>query len=96
MEGFNSAWNGSSTLNSSIWVAIDHMRKEEGLAVAKYRENLTTVSQRLALEGDHNNKRNIGQKNKLGKLMNLVKSYRKFTNNLKLEYVKLVSATLEN
>ena len=95
VEGFNSAWNSSSSINNSVWVAIDHMRKEESLAMAKFRENIGMVSQRLAEGTDNRDKRNIAQKDKIGKLLNLVKSYQKFTLNMTGEYIKLVSAILE-
>ena len=64
--------------------------------MAKFRENIMTVSQRLAQVADNRDKRNIAQKDKIGKLLNLVKSYQKFTLNMMGEYIKLVSAILED
>ena len=65
VEGFNSAWNSSSTMNSNVWATIDHFRKEETLAVARWREEMAMVQQRSPIASDSGTKRSIKQRNKV-------------------------------
>jgi hypothetical protein len=47
VEGFNNAWNQSSTVNASVWASIEHFQREESLAMARWREDITLVEQVL-------------------------------------------------
>ena len=62
VEGFNNAWNGSSVLNSTVWVTVDHFNKEETLAMSRWREEATTVQARLADMNDAGSSRSIHQR----------------------------------
>ena len=44
-ESFNSNWNTGSSSNPTIWPTLEHMKSEDGVAHAKWREALTTLSQ---------------------------------------------------
>ena len=96
VEGFNSAWNGSSVLNATVWACIDHLRREEGLAMAKWREETMATAPRLPSTEDPGSKRIIAQHNKIAKLRNLCAQYYNFGPNMRGEYLALISAVLED
>ena len=96
VEGFNNAWNGSSALNSTVWVTVDHFKKEETLAMSRWREEATTVQPRLAEADDSGSCRNIKQREKVAKLKNLCSQVDTFSGALMKDFLKLVSAAIED
>ena len=83
-------------MNSSVWSAIDHMRKEESLAMSRWREDTMTVEQRPATVEDNGNSRNIAQRHKVAKLKNVCSQYGNFTAGQRTEYLRMISSILEN
>ena len=63
VEGFTNAWNGISVLKSTVWVTVVHFKKEDTLAMSRWREEATTVQYRLADMNDAGSSRSIHQKN---------------------------------
>ena len=96
VEGFNSAWNSSSVLNSTVWVTVDHFRKEESIAVSRWREDATFVEQRLPENDDTGTTRQINQREKIAKLKNLCVHFPTFSGAFKADYLKLISAAIED
>ena len=96
VEGFNSAWNSSCILNSTVWVTVENFGKEECTAMARWREDLTFVEQRAPAEADPGTSRSIKQRNKVAALKNLCESFTGFSGAFKAEYLKLVSAAIED
>ena len=96
VEGFNNAWNGSSVLNSTVWVTVDHFNKEETLAMSHWREEATTVQARLADMNDAGSSRSIHQRDKVAKLKNVCSQFETFSGGLKKDYLKMVSAMIED
>ena len=96
VEGFNSAWNSNSVLNSTVWVTVDHFRKEESIGVSRWREDATFVEKRLADSDDAGTTRQISQREKISKLKNLCLHFPTFSGVFKADYLKLVSAAIED
>ena len=94
MEGFNSAWNESSTISSSVWVSIEHIRKDYSLSMAYWREETMMVEQRLANTEDPGSSCNIDQQNKIAKLKNVCSQYNNYEGDLRAEYFNRISAIL--
>ena len=99
VEGFNSAWNSNSILNSTVWVTVENLRKEECSAIAKWREDMTFTQQRSPNKDDTGSSRSIKQRNKMATLKNLCENFAGFTGAFTAaftaEYLKMVSAALE-
>lgn len=95
VEGYNSAWNSSCILNSSVWVTVENLRKEESSAMARWREDLAYIKQRSLTEEDTGTSRSIKQRDKLVTLRNLCENFAGFSGAFSAEYLKIVSATIE-
>ena len=95
-EGFNGAWNSSCIINSTMWLTVENFRKEECTAMARWREDLTFVEQRAPAEANPGISRSIKHWNKVAALKNLCKSFTGFSGAFKAEYLKLVSAAIED
>ena len=64
--------------------------------MARWREDLTFVEQRAPAEADPGTSRSIKQRNKVAALKNLCESFTGFSGAFKAEYLKLVSAAIED
>ena len=92
VEGWNAIWNNNSVVNGTLWSSIDHMRKEDSTATAKWREDLTTRSQTNSPIEETRGGRKIAQKEKMLRFRNVCKTYSSITD--KLEYIKLIKAVI--
>ena len=86
-----------SVISGSVWSTIDHFKKEEGLAVQKWRQDMTTTSQRSPNQEDGGTKRVVTQRDKMNKLRNMVARYGDFEGAAaRTEYLLLISEIIDD
>ena len=82
-----------------MWNTIEHIRKEEVLAITKWREDIVNVPQRVPTVMDAGNARQIKQRTKFDKLYNLCYQYPaefSISPELIAEYLVLISTVIND
>ena len=91
-EAWNRAYGVRSDPNTSFWGALDSFRREEALAVRKFREETVNVRSQAAAATE-GNARQIKQREKDALLRNVVL---KATVVPKSEYLEMLAAVIRN
>jgi hypothetical protein len=91
-EAWNRAYGIRSDANPSFWSCLDSFRREEALAIRKFREETMSVRNQAAspLEGTS---RQILQRDKDARLKNVVEKAKLIS---KSEYLLMVSSLIRN
>jgi hypothetical protein len=90
-EGWNNAWTQGSQIHANLWTVIEKLVKEDSMAQAKWREQMSSIQQ-APDTGDEGNKRRTHQKNHDKRLLNVCQQFYNITD--KVNYFNLLRAVL--
>ena len=91
-EGWNNAYGVRSDANPSFWSTLDSFKREEALAVRKFREDSVSIRSQ-APQPNEGTSRQIKQREKNARIKATVEKAHKLP---KLEYLNLVSCMVRN
>ena len=91
-EGWNNAYGVRSDANPSFWSTLDSFRREEALAVRKFREETVSVRSQ-APEPYEGTSRQIKQREKNARIKNTVEQANELP---KAEYLTMLSCMIRN
>ena len=91
-ESFNAKWNNDTSITPKLWPTLDHIIREDSLALTKWRENISTIRQ-VAESPEEGRTRRVQQKNKLERIKLMVQEYSNIHD--KKEYLSVIVDLLD-